>query len=146
MNQKTLEQLKLLYKSSLEIAQQLLEIDIKKERDKYTNLKKKQSRLEPIVKQYLNYIKIDQEIKEAKEMLNQKEYEELFEKLKTEIKSNENKLNEAATLLKLTLIPKDPNDDKNVIIEIRGAVGGDEANIFAGDLYRMYIKYCEIQN
>jgi len=146
MNFKTLEQLKLLYQNYLEIERKLLIINVKENRDQFTELTKEQSRLVPIIEQYLHYEKLLDAISEAKKLLATEQDQEFIDMLKTEIKNNENELEIVATNLKLTLIPKDINDDKNVIIEIRGAVGGDEANIFAGDLYRMYIKYCEIQN
>ena len=144
MNQKTLEQLSLLSKKYNQIELDLENPNILS-REQYTQLSKEQSRLEPIVEQYLKYEHINQAIMEAKKTLATEQDQEFCEMLKVEIKSNEELLEQAETTLKLTLIPKDVNDDKNVIIEIRGAVGGDEANIFAGDLYRMYIRYCELQ-
>lgn len=144
MNQKTLEQLSLLTNKYHEIELQLEDPNAIS-RDKYTELTKERSRLEPIVEKYLNYDNIVKEIFEAKKALATEQDIELLDMLKIDIKENENQLAIAENDLKLTLIPKDINDDKNVIIEIRGAVGGDEANIFAGDLYRMYIKYAETQ-
>ncbi|WP_339047774.1 peptide chain release factor 1 [Spiroplasma endosymbiont of Colias croceus] len=144
MNEKTLEQLMQLTKKYSEIEKQLENPELIP-RAKYTELTKEHSRLEPIIEQYWKYEKINKEIIEAKKALATEQDQELCEMLKTDIKANEIELEKAENELKLTLIPKDINDDKNVIIEIRGAVGGDEANIFAGDLYRMYSKYCEIQ-
>jgi peptide chain release factor 1 len=96
--------------------------------------------LEETVETYKEYKVVLDGIKEAKEMLNDKE---LGEFAKEELSNLETKKQELEEKLEILLIPKDPNDDKNVIIEIRGAAGGDEANIFAGDLYDMYIKYAE---
>lgn len=144
MNQKTLEQLVQLAKKYTEIEKRLENPNLIA-REKYTELTKEHSRLAPIIEQYWNYEKINNEIIEAKKALVNEQDQELYEMFKLDIKTNEIALIKAENKLRLTLIPKDINDDKNVIIEIRGAVGGDEANIFAGDLYRMYSKYCEIQ-
>lgn len=145
MNQKILEQLLLLTNKYREIELQLEDPNAIS-REKYTQLTKEYSRLQPIVEKYLNYDSISKEIVEAKKALATEQDNELVDMLKIDIKDNENQLETAENDLKITLLPKDINDDKNVIIEIRGAVGGDEANIFAGDLYRMYIKYAETQH
>lgn len=146
VNEKILQQLTLLYQKYQKIEEQLLALDVRKQRDKYTELTKEQKRLEPIINQFLIYQKLIKTINEAKHYLETEKDSEMIEMLKSEIKSDEQKLVEVEEKLKLILIPKDANDSKNVIFEIRGAVGGDEANIFAGDLYRMYLKYCENQN
>src|SRR5699024_7563402 len=82
-------------------------------------------------------------IEETKEMLSETDDKEMLDMLKEEIADSEKQIPELEEQLKLLLLPKDPNDDKNVIIEIRGAAGGDEAQIFAGDLFRMYSSYAE---
>lgn len=146
INEKILQQLELLDQKYQEIERQLLTLDIKKQREKYTELSKEQKRLEPIINQFLIYKKIKTNLVEEKQYLDFEKDSELIEMIKTEIKANEQKLVEAEERLQLILIPKDENDNKNVILEIRGAVGGEEANIFAADLYRMYLKYCENQN
>ncbi|WP_268833980.1 peptide chain release factor 1 [Spiroplasma platyhelix] len=146
MNEKILQQLNLLEQKYQEIEKQLLTLDIKSQREKYTELSKEQKRLEPIINQFLVYQKIKNSLIEEKQYLESEKDAELVEMLKAEIKANEQKLIEAEEKLQLILIPKDDNDNKNVIFEIRGAVGGEEANIFAGDLYRMYLKYSENQN
>lgn len=146
INEKILQQLELLDQKYQEIEKQLLTLDIKKQREKYTELSKEQKRLEPIISQFLIYKKISNNLIEEKQYLDSEKDQELIEMIKFEIKTNEQKLVEAEEKLQLILIPKDENDNKNVILEIRGAVGGEEANIFAGDLYRMYLKYCENQN
>lgn len=146
VNEKILQQLTLLYQKYQKIEAQLLALDVKKQRDKYTELTKEQKRLEPIINQFLVYQKLVTAINEAKHYLETEKDSEMIEMLKSEIKSDEQKLVEVEEKLKLILIPKDVNDSKNVIFEIRGAVGGEEANIFAADLYRMYLKYCENQN
>ncbi|MGL5268683.1 MAG: peptide chain release factor 1 [Spiroplasma sp.] len=146
MNEKVLQQLELLDQKYQEIETQLLTLDIKKQREKYTELSKEQRRLEPIINQFFIYKKIKSTLVEEKQYLETEKDLDLIEMLKVEIKLNEQKLVEAEQKLQLILIPKDSNDNKNVILEIRGAVGGEEANIFAADLYRMYLKYCENQN
>lgn len=146
VNEKILQQLTLLYQKYQTIEKQLLVLDVKKQRDKYTELTKEQKRLEPVINQFLVYQKLIKTINEAKHYLEVEKDSEMIEMLKFEIKTDEQKLIEVGERLKLILIPKDINDSKNVILEIRGAVGGEEANIFAADLYRMYLKYCENQN
>ena len=112
--------------------------DIKKTRQ----FSKEMSDLEDIVNCYKKYKKILSEIEEAKEMIKDPELSEVAkEELKT-LEANKEQLDKE---LEILLIPKDPNDSKNVIMEIRGAAGGDEANIFAGDLFRMYTRYAEKQ-
>ena len=107
---------------------------------KTTQLSKELKSLEEIVLEYNKYKKILLGIKEAKEMLNDKELGDIA---KEQLNDLELKKEEIEKKIEILLIPKDPNDEKNVVIEIRGAAGGDEANIFAGDLYDMYIKYAE---
>ena len=112
--------------------------DIKKTR-KYS---KEMSDLEDIVNCYKKYKKVLNDIEEAKEMSSDPE---LGEMAKEELKDLETTKEELDKELEVLLIPKDPNDSKNIIMEIRGAAGGDEANIFAGDLFRMYTRYAEKQ-
>lgn len=110
---------------------------------KMTKLSKEKTEIEEIVNKYKEYKQILEDIEAAKEMLNDKSLEEFA---KEELRELETKKEEFESKLKILLLPKDPNDNKNVIMEIRGAAGGDEANIFAGDLFRMYSKYIEHQN
>lgn len=109
----------------------------------WRELMKEHSSLEPIVQKYREYKKVLENIEEAKEMLSDKSDGEFRELVKAELSENNEKLPQVTEELKLLLLPKDPNDEKNVIVEIRGGAGGDEANIFAGDLFRMYSKYAE---
>lgn len=101
---------------------------------------KEHSELEPIVEKYREYKKVEKNLEEAKEMINDPELKELAE---TEMLEAKEKLPKIEEELKILLIPKDPDDDKNVICEIRGGAGGDEAALFAGTLYRMYSMYAE---
>ncbi len=105
-------------------------------------LSKEMSSLEEIVTVYRRYKKILEEIESAKEMAKEADFAEIA---KEEIKILEVEKQDIEGRFEILLLPKDPNDDKNVIVEIRGAAGGDEANIFAGDLYRMYTIYAEKQ-
>lgn len=110
---------------------------------KLTELSKEHSGLEKIVEKYNEYKDISQQIKDLKEMLDEDD-EEIVEMAKLELEELKPKLPIIEEEIKVLLIPKDPNDEKNVVVEVRGAAGGDEANIFAGDLYRMYCKYAEL--
>ena len=112
--------------------------DIKKTKE----YSKEMADLEDIVNCYKKYKKVLNDIEEAKEMVKDPE---LGEMAKEELKDLEEEKAELDSELEILLIPKDPNDNKNVVMEIRGAAGGDEANIFAGDLFRMYTRYAEKQ-
>lgn len=111
---------------------------------KYSELSKESRQLEETTNTYLSYKKALSTIADAKELLNEDDAE-MVEMAKLEISEAESKIEELEEKLKVLLLPKDPNDDKNVIMEIRGAAGGDEGNIFAGDLFRMYSRYAEAQ-
>lgn len=107
---------------------------------KMTSLSKEQASLTDIIEKYKEYKKVVSDINDAKEMLDDKEMaafaKEEISRLETEKENLEKEL-------EVLLLPKDPNDDKNTIVEIRGAAGGDEANLFAGDLFEMYSRYAE---
>jgi peptide chain release factor 1 len=124
------------------IQTQLSAPDIVKDIEKMTSLAKEQSGLEKTVETYRRYLETEATIEDLKEMLKDSD-PEIREMAQVELHDAKEQLETIEEALKVLLIPKDPNDDKNVIMEIRGAAGGDEANIFAGDLYRMYIKYAE---
>ncbi len=109
---------------------------------KTTKISKEISELEETVQTYKQYKKVCEDLKEVNEMLKDKDLAEMAKEEMPKLTEEEKTLMEK---LEILLIPKDPNDNKNVIVEIRGAAGGDEANIFAGDLYRMYTKYAEKQ-
>lgn len=103
---------------------------------------KEMGEMEPIVNKYREYKKAKGDLEEAKKMLGESD-EELREMAKMEIAELEPSLEELERELQISLLPKDPNDDKNVILEIRAGVGGDEAGLFAADLLRMYMRYAE---
>lgn len=117
--------------------------DIIADQGKWRALMKEYSDITPIAEKYTEYKNTQKNIEEAIEMLEEKPDEELKSLLKDELSENRERLAEIEEELKLLLIPKDPNDDKNVIMEIRGGAGGDEAALFAGSLFRMYNKYAE---
>jgi peptide chain release factor 1 len=114
--------------------------------NKLREYSKEQSDIQETVSTYRQYKVIREQLREAKEMLEDKLDPEMKEMVKEEVHELEPKLEELEGVLRILLIPKDPNDDKNVIMEIRGAAGGDEAALFAADLYRMYSKYAEAQH
>lgn len=117
--------------------------DIISDNSLWQSLMKEHKKLEPIVCKYREYKDTKKNIDDAKEMLAEKLDDDFRELAKAELSENTEKLSHVSEELKLLLIPRDPNDEKNVIVEIRGGAGGDEANIFAGDLFRMYSKYSE---
>ncbi|MBD9098377.1 peptide chain release factor 1 [bacterium] len=119
---------------------ELMSEDVLKNINKTREISKEIADLEEVVTEYKKYKKVLESIIDTKEMLND---EELKEIAKEELKTLEEEKESIEKNLEILLIPKDPNDSKNVIMEIRGAAGGDEANIFAGDLFRMYSRYAE---
>ncbi len=127
-----------------EIERQLSEGDFSSDIRALTDLSKEQASLREAYDAYEAYLKLEQEIKDANEMINSGD-PELEEFAKEQRREDEKKIEELESNLKTLLLPQDPNDSKNIIVEIRGAVGGDEANIFAGDLLRMYQHYAEEQ-
>lgn len=125
-----------------QITNMLQDSEVVKDIKKLTELSKEQRSLETIVNKYNEYKQTLADIEDLKEMTHDED-KDLREMAETELISNEEKKNKIEEEIKVLLIPKDPNDEKNVIVEIRGAAGGDEGNIFAGDLFRMYTKYAE---
>ena len=127
-----------------EIDEELLSPDIMKDISHFREISKERANLEPQVEAFLQYLKNEEEIEGAQEMAKDPD-PEISEMGKEEIKRLEAEQVRLEEELREMLLPKDPNDEKNIIVEIRGAVGGDEANIFAGDLFRMYTRYAEAQ-
>ena len=124
---------------------QIETIDIAKDLNKYTEISKELSSLQPIACLYEAYLQVDNNIKEAKEILNTEVDPELISLAKTELAESMAKKEALEHNLKLMLVPKDPDDGKNVVMEIRAAAGGDEAAIFACDLFLMYSHYIQQQ-
>ena len=135
-----IERLEIIKKRYEELNEMLLNPEILKDVKKTTELSKESKDLEDPVNAYKRLIQINSDIEAAKEMSKDPEMGEFA---KEELESLQNEKTNLEHDIEIMLIPKDPNDGKNVIVEIRGAAGGDEANIFAGDLYRMYLKYAE---
>ena len=110
---------------------------------KYMALMKEQSELAPVVEAYTQYKKARQDIEDSLEMLESESDDDMKEMLKEELNDAKAREAELEEKLKILLLPKDPNDDKNVIVEIRAGAGGDEAALFAAEIYRMYVHYAE---
>ena len=113
--------------------------------NKLREYSKEQSDIQETVEVYREYKDVREQLKDAKAMLEDKLDAEMREMVKEEVSELESQDKTLSERLKILLVPKDPNDDKNVIVEVRGAAGGDEATLFAGDLYRMYSRYAEVQ-
>lgn len=125
-----------------EVTEELMKPDVMNDFKKVKELSKEQSDLRDIVEKYEELKSCKKAIEDAKELLNDADFKEMAE---LEITENTEKIEKLNSELEIMLIPKDENDGKNIIMEIRGAAGGDEANIFAGDLLRMYTYYAEKQ-
>lgn len=126
-----------------EINMLLTEPDIISDQSKYRELMKEQSELAPIANKYKEYKEAKDGIEDSLAMLDEESDEEMKELAKEELSVCKEKVAECEQELKILMLPKDPNDDKNVIVEIRGGAGGDEAALFAADLFRMYSKFAE---
>lgn len=135
-----LEELKLRFE---EVGQLLMQPETVKDIKKFSQLNKEYKDLEKIVTKYNQFNDTKNHLQQAKDVLQKEKDEEMREMAKTEIDELEPKVEKFEFELKELLIPKDPNDDKNVMLEIRAGTGGDEAAIFAGDLWRMYQRFCE---
>ncbi len=134
--------LEVIEKKYQELQNELAKPEVYNDRNKMKSLSKEASDLEETVHTFHEYQKVLHDIIDTEDMVKDPEMGELA---KEELVSLEEQKKNLEEKLEILLIPKDPNDDKNVIVEIRGAAGGDEANIFAGDLYRMYSRYAEKQ-
>jgi len=126
-----------------EINNRLADPSVIADQEQYTKLMKEHAEIEEIVEKYREYKKYKKSISDAKEMLEEKPDKELRELIMAEIEESEAGLEKTIHELKILMMPKDPNDYRNVIIEIRGGAGGDEAALFSGVLYRMYTRYAE---
>lgn len=120
--------------------------DVVNDTNKLRQYSKEQSDLQNTVDAYREYKDVKEQYADAKLMLEEKLDVEMRDMVKEEVNDLEDQIGQLEERLKILLIPKDPNDDKNVIMEIRGAAGGDEAALFAGNLFRMYSRYAEAQN
>lgn len=128
-----------------DIMNELNEPSVTGDQNRFRNLMKEQSDLTPIVEAYKAYRQAKQDIEDSLSMLDVENDPEMREMLKEALSDAKNQVEELENQLKILLLPKDPNDDKNVIVEIRAGAGGDEAALFAAEMYRVYVRYAERQ-
>ena len=128
-----------------EIMSELNEPSVVNDQARFQKLMKEQSDLQPIVDAYKEYKKCQETVEESLMMLDEESDEEMREMLKEELNEAKKRIEELEHELKILLLPKDPNDEKNVIVEICAGAGGDEAALFAAEIYRMYVKYADMQ-
>ena len=126
-----------------ELMSELSEPDVANNPERFRKLMKEQSDLTPIVEAYKEYKQCKQNIEDSLAMLDEETDEEMKELAKEELNDSKARVEELEQKQKILLLPKDPNDDKNVIVEIRAGAGGDEAALFAAEIYRMYVHYAE---
>ena len=138
------EKLEVFKKRNTEITKLLCDPNVVSNQEKYRALMKEQKNLTPIVEKYNEYEKAKRDEEDAKQLLNEagldKDFKEMVE---SELENAKNSIERISEELKILLLPKDPNDDRNVIVEIRGGAGGEEAALFSGVLFRMYSMYAE---
>ena len=138
-----LEKLEAIYKRYLEIEIQINDPGIMSDMKNYIKLSKDFKELQPVVEAYKKYNNILENIKSTKDIIYNEKDEEFRSMAKEELNELVKQQNDLEEEIRIMLIPADPQDNKNAVVEIRAGTGGDEASIFAGDLYRMYLKYCE---
>lgn len=125
------------------IAEQMADPQVTSDHSKYTKLAREYAELDEVVKKYQRFKKVLKQIEESKNIIESSEDNELVELAEDELETLTEEEEKLTKEIQILLIPPDPLDDNNAILEIRAGTGGDEAGIFAGDLYRMYSKYCE---
>ncbi|MEA5093753.1 Peptide chain release factor 1 [bioreactor metagenome] len=140
-----INKLEVLNEKYIELSEKISDPETLSDSQKLQKLMKEQSQLEPIVTKYNEYKDVVDQLEESKTMLNEKLDDDFKEMVKEEVKELSAKKEELEQEIRILLLPKDPNDDKDVIVEVRAGVGGDEAGLFAGDLLRMYLRYAERQ-
>ena len=129
-----------------EISEKLSDPSVINNTGLYTDLMKEFKNLTPLIEKYQEYTEAQKTFEESKELLESGGLDKDFkEMVQEEYDSSKEKIDCLSEEIKILLLPKDPNDDRNVIIEIRGGAGGDEASLFANSLYRMYTMYAEIE-
>ncbi|MDD3279033.1 MAG: peptide chain release factor 1 [Lachnospiraceae bacterium] len=129
-----------------EVLRQLSEPGVADNTARFQQLMKEQAELSPIADAYREYKACKQTIEESLSMLEEEKDEEMREMLKEELSDSRKRVEQLEHEMKILLLPQDPNDSKNVIVEIRAGAGGDEAALFAAEIYRMYVKYSESRN
>lgn len=140
-----LDKLEFIEEKYEDLSHKISDPEIIADQNQWKKLVKEHSDIEPLVQKFREYKSVLKGIEDSQEMLNEEEDKELLEMVKMELSDLEEKKAALEEELKIMLLPKDPNDEKNVIVEIRGAAGGEEAALFAGDLFRMYTRYAERQ-
>ncbi|MFN4082401.1 MAG: peptide chain release factor 1 [Bacteroidia bacterium] len=138
-----LDKLEAIHNRLKQVEDMLSQPDILADMKRFTELNREYKNLQPIVNKYFEYKNLLGNIANAKELLKTEKDEEMREMAKAELEEMEPLVEPMEEEIRVLLIPKDPEDSKNAILEIRAGTGGDEASIFAGDLYRMYMYYCE---
>ncbi len=137
---KKLEEIEKLYR---DLNEKMMDPEIATNPEEYQKLAKKIKEMEDVVKKYEEYKNLKEELEGAKEILKEEDDPDLKEMAQEEIEKLEKKLEKCTEELKILLIPKDPNDERNVILELRSGTGGDEATLFVADIFRMYSRYAE---
>ncbi|MCI7240172.1 MAG: PCRF domain-containing protein, partial [Aerococcus suis] len=128
-----------------EVAEMMSDPEVINDNRRFRELSKEEADLRPKVDAFKKYLNVTSNIEEAEEVLNETDDAEMEELAKEELRELKEEKENLEEEIRVLMIPKDPNDDKNIIMEIRGAAGGDEAQLFAGDLYNMYSHYAESQ-
>ena len=129
-----------------ELQEMMADPEVINDTKRYMEISKEEADLREVVQKYKKYKEDKKEIEDNKEIISSETDPDLIEMAKEENSEIEKEIPELEDQIKILMLPKDPNDDKDIIMEIRGAAGGDEASLFAGDLLRMYEKYAERQN
>ena len=136
-----LEKLRQMEENYLAMQKRMVDPDVISDNQQYAQLMREYKHMEPIMEKYHAYLRTQQNFTEAKELLDSGETDpELREMAQAELESSKEELEQLKNDLKRLLLPKNPDDDRNVIIEIRGGAGGEEASLFAASLYRVYIR------
>lgn len=138
-----LEKLQIVKQRFDEVSDLIIQPDIISDQKRYVQLNKEYKDLRKLMDKREEYVTLSNSITEAEEIINEGSDAEMVEMAKMEMEAAKERLPKLEEEIKFMLIPRDPEDAKNVVMEIRAGTGGDEASIFAGDLYRMYSKYCE---
>ena len=138
-----LEKLKILHERFNDISEMLTKPDIISDQARYIKISKEYKELKYVIDKKIEYEQVLLNISEAKGILKTEKDKEMLELANLELDEAQNKITVIEEELKKLLIPKDPDDPKNIVMELRAGTGGDEASIFAGDLFRMYSKYAE---
>ena len=138
-----IEKLEAIYQRYLLLTEKISDHEVIKKIDEWQKLVKERAEMEPTVEKYLEYKKVENDKVQAEENVSTETDPDMKDLFEEEIISCKQKLESITEELKILLLPKDPNDDKNVILEIRGGAGGEEAALFAAELYRMYVRFAE---